>query len=216
MKILIIIAAFIAATLLAAYSFPVHAACVFADGKGHSDAQIELLKKASDRIESKFGSLRAEPIVYFFDQEDEYLMRQLNQYGSTLHLAYRSCLAIGPFGQNVDVVAHELMHAELRERTGFWNRTTKIPSWFDEGLAMQVDYRDQYKLDQHVKTAYVRELKTGRKFNQANSGNLTLTYGAVKSEVQAWPQMNSPKEVFALLEKVRQGSSFDSIWHSAE
>lgn len=216
MRIATILTSIILAVGIAGYSYPAAAACVFAGGGVKYDSHLKLLDQASIRIESKFGSMRSQPVVYFFESEDSYWPLRLNPYGSTSFLGYKTCVAIGPHGQNVDVIAHELMHAEIEERAGFFNRTIKIPVWFDEGLAMQVDYRDQYKLDKSIKTAYARELKTSRKFNQANNGNLTLTYGAVKSEVQAWPPVNSPMKIFGLLEKIRLGSSFDSIWENSE
>ena len=53
-------------------------------------------------------------------------------------------LVMGPDGANVDVIAHEWAHAELAERVGVLVRTYRIPTWLDEGLAMQVDYREGY------------------------------------------------------------------------
>lgn len=216
MRITIVIAVLVLAIGLAAYSYPAAAACLFADKNAQSDSQMKILKQASDRIESKFGSLRSRPIIYFFDQQDKYWPLRINPYGSTSFLGYRTCVAIGPLGQNTDVVAHELMHAEIEARAGYWNRTTKIPVWFDEGLAMQVDYRDRYNLEPNVKTAYVTELNSGREFFQANIDTLVLNYGAAKSEVQAWSSMRSPADVYGLLDRIKQGSSFESIWESAE
>lgn len=32
---------------------------------------------------------------------------------------------------SLDVTSHELMHAELAERLGYWARITRLPTWFD-------------------------------------------------------------------------------------
>jgi hypothetical protein len=47
----------------------------------------------------------------------------------------------------LDVTAHELMHAELAKRLGYWARITQLPTWFDEGVALQLDRRAQYLID---------------------------------------------------------------------
>ena len=125
-------------------------------------------------------------------------------------------LAIGQQGQNVDVVAHELMHAEIAERVGFWNRATKLPVWFDEGLAMQVDFRHRYNLKAPINTAYVKTLFSGREFFVADSNDLTQPYAAAKSEVNAWLSRNTSRSVYENLSELKHGASFDSIWQSTE
>ena len=37
--------------------------------------------------------------------------------------------------------------AELKQRVGWWKRTNAIPTWFDEGMAMYLDSRDDYSID---------------------------------------------------------------------
>lgn len=49
-------------------------------------------------------------------------------------------LYIGPRGLSVDLLAHGIAHAEIKERVGLaaW---PALPAWFDEGIATQVDWR---------------------------------------------------------------------------
>jgi len=216
MKKAIISTVFVITTGLAIYSYPASAACVVAQGNIQSDVHAKLLQKAQSRIESTFGSLRSQPTVYFFDQKKHFWPLKLNQFGSTSFLGYKTCVAIGPQGQNVDVVAHELMHAEIAERVGFWNRATKIPVWFDEGLAMQVDFRKRYDLQAPINTKYVTELFSGKEFFVADSIDLTRNYAAAKSEVNAWLLRNNSKHAYESLSKLKHGASFDSIWQITE
>ena len=58
-----------------------------------------------------------------------------------------SVVLIGPKGMNEDVIAHELVHAELASRLGVIKRQLKVPIWVDEGLAMQVDHRLDYNAE---------------------------------------------------------------------
>lgn len=53
-------------------------------------------------------------------------------------------IAVQPAGLNADILSHELCHAILHEKMGWYKHYFKIPAWFDEGLAMQVDYRENF------------------------------------------------------------------------
>ncbi|MGC1440713.1 MAG: hypothetical protein WA888_08900, partial [Burkholderiaceae bacterium] len=110
-----------------AYARPAAAACVFATNDEFSDQQIALLADARTRITETFGAPVSTPQVFFFNSSDSLWQLRQNSYGSTTFLGYKTCVSIGPKGQNVDVVAHELMHAEIEHRVGFWTRTMKLP-----------------------------------------------------------------------------------------
>ena len=148
----------------------------------------ELLSGGRARIEKMFGRPRAAPIVMFFRDPGAFWPLKLNAYGSTNFVGPRACIMVGPQGQDLDVVAHELMHAELFERVGYWRRFTQIPTWFDEGLAMQVDFRQRYDLPKapSVDTSYVRQLETVGDFFQSGDELLTRNYASAKAEVANW------------------------------
>ena len=57
---------------------------------------------------------------------------------------------------NIDIIAHELTHAELHTRLNM-KALKSIPTWFDEGLATQNDYREQYGLD-----AWIEQTDNGK------------------------------------------------------
>lgn len=193
-------------------AYPATAACIIATEGTHSSSQQTLLRNAKIRIQSKFGTPRSQPVVYFFDREKAHWPLQLNQFGSTSFLGYRTCVGIGPHGQNIDVVAHELMHAEIAYRAGFWGRLTQVPVWFDEGLAMQVDYRKRYDLRETVDTAFITKPGAASEFFVADTDALTRHYAAAKSEVSDWLSREPRKNVYAFLTQIRQGASFDSLW----
>jgi len=70
------------------------------------------------------------------------------QYGipstpaTVFYTPFRAIMVIGPDGINLDVLSHEMCHTELYHRLGWWRKEMRIPTWFDEGLAMQLDYRN--------------------------------------------------------------------------
>jgi len=114
----------------------------------------------------------AKPVLVFFSSSKGFLgpFRQINSYGNTQFVGGRACVMIGPNGQNVDVVAHEMAHAELFLRVGWLARWLQIPTWFDEGVAMQVDYRSRYDLpaEKIPNAGDVRALTTFSKFFSGN------------------------------------------------
>ena len=73
--------------------------------------QLQLTRDARALIDSTFGTPESKPILVFFDQPDGFGPFRLNAYGSTQFIGSRACVMVGPKGQNVDVLAHELMHA---------------------------------------------------------------------------------------------------------
>lgn len=156
---------------------------------------IELESQARERIKETFSAPRAQPIVVVFRDSQTFWPLKLNTYASAAFVGSRVCVFIGPQGQNIDVVAHELMHAELANRVGHWRRNFDIPAWFDEGVAMQVDLRARYNWsNQQGKSndsGYVRQFDSQGQFNDADDKQLTRNYAAAKAEVAQcyhyWP-----------------------------
>jgi len=212
MKKYLVLTLLVVAIVVAVYSYPAAAACIVASDSPFSAPNAELLQKAKARITSKFGPMRSQPTVYFFDQNDTLWSTRINPYGSTSFLGFKTCVAIGPYGQNIDVVAHELMHAEIEERAGSWRRAREIPIWFDEGLAMQVDYREKYNFQTPQRTDDVMRLNSAREFFSTDGDTLTYNYTAAKSHVEAWLLRNSGTDIFESLARIKNGTSFDSVW----
>ena len=187
--------------------------CAFASGNVHESPKYEqLIFDARERIKDTFGAPEANPMVLFFDQEDAFWPLKLNPYGSTSYLGKRSCVFVGPEGQNTDVTAHELMHAEIAHRIDFKRRGSEWPIWFDEGLAMQVDFRDAYALPDSNQSGFVTRLKTGGEFFGTDNQRLTMHYAAARKEVGQWVAFVSKDSVYAYLARVKSGESFESIY----
>lgn len=176
------------------------------------DRLFDLISKARARIENTFGAPRAKPIVVFFQDTQFFWPLKLNAYGSTSFIGNRVCVMVGPKGQNLDVVAHELMHAELFERVGYVRRFTEVPVWFDEGIAMQVDFRPRYELPkgEPIDTTYVRQLETAHQFFQPNDQQLTKNYAAAKAEVAHWLSEADVQSLYQRFERIRTGERFDA------
>ena len=202
---------------LAVNAYPGEAVCAVVSEKGEfSITQKQLLQEAKGRIEAKFGLMQSKPVIVFFEEQDSFWPLRLNEYGSASFLGSKTCVVIGPKGQNVDVIAHELMHAETEHRVGYWRRWLELPIWFDEGLAMQVDHRERYNLPKGMETSYVRKLNSVSDFAVSDGDLLTNHYASSKSEVALWVSKVGTDSVYDQLNSIKEGLSFDAVWLFSE
>lgn len=112
---------------------------------------ILLYQKSRLRIDSIFGATKAKPAILVGNTNEVMQLfghstnqKQQIQTGMTHLTPFGAYIILSPEGINVDVLSHELSHAELMERLGWKTRRQKVPIWFDEGLAMLVDKRFEY------------------------------------------------------------------------
>lgn len=175
------------------------------------DRYVRLTLESRERIANTFGEPKAKPILVYFSRPDGFGPFKLNAFGSTQFIGSRTCVMIGPEGQNIDVVAHELMHAEIHERAGFWNRFMKIPTWFDEGLAMQVDFRPKYLLaaeDAHA-IDEVRQLTSFSSFFNGGEKVVVSNYAKARVLVADWIAKVGKASVYQQLHQLRDGQSVE-------
>jgi hypothetical protein len=171
-----------------------------------------LLSGARARIEKTYGTPRAQPTIVFFQDSQKFWPLKLNSHGSTNFLGSRACVMVGPKGRNIDVIAHELMHAELFDRVGAWRKFTQIPAWFDEGIAMQVDFRSRYELPpgELANTTYVRRLESTNQFFNQSGQQLVKNYASAKAEVAVWLADVGAQSVYQRFEQIREGEMFSA------
>lgn len=188
------------------------AACALIDvmpaAAGVDDDSSLLTTAAQRRIQDTFGDPLARPTIVFWRESDLLRKLHLNAYASAHFIGNRACIFIGPHGRSVDVVAHELMHAEISERIGAWARMTQLPTWFDEGLAMQVDFREKYSLTRDASSAYIRNARYPSQFFVENDDELTRNYAAARVQVAEWVAIVGASSVYAQLARIRSGEPF--------
>jgi hypothetical protein len=230
--ILVSIAAIIVlGTATLAFAFPGGTACALIEFSGletlpdgtrlpssstnaERQAMLEIQAQAKTRITTMFGAPRAKPLVVFLNNPATVFTFKSNGYGSTFFVGPRVCVILGPEGTNIDVVAHELLHAELSERVGPWRRFREIPAWFDEGLAMQVDFRSRYNSSQAVDATELASLRTLRSMDQFYAGNdeaITQHYARSKQAVAQWLEKIGRSNLYSRLERIRAGESLNSV-----
>ena len=118
-------------------------------------------------------------------------------------------IVIGPSGLKRNVMAHEYGHAELAARTSTLLRTYLIPTWFDEGLAMQIDGRKGYSTRNLVR--YLKRPKLSkpqldhlgwsREFFRGGSQEI-LHYAFARCVVKRWLKAEGPTQPLDLINKV--------------
>ena len=176
----------------------------------HSEELLHIISSALQRIDEVYGSPDSKPRVLITSSAEVALSWGANETASMHRAPWGSCIVVGPKGQNVDVIAHEWLHAEIQHRVGFWRFFREIPVWFDEGAALTLDYREPF-LPQNIDLSAdsinaVRHLTKGRDFF---SGNLRENYQAARMAVI--PLIRT-ETFFDDLERISKGERFDSVF----
>lgn len=167
-----------------------------------SDELLSNINLAKSRINNTFGKMKSSPKVIITVTENEAVSFGSNPYGITNLSILGQCIVLGPEGQNIDVIAHEYMHAEVHHRVGWLNYSLNVPIWFMEGLATLVDFR--YLLEDIDLTQSEIDSVKNKMFNH-------LDYKHYQAARVLAIDVNKPK-LYENLEKLKQGQNIDSIF----
>jgi hypothetical protein len=174
------------------------------------------IASARSRIESKFGPLSAVPrIILARSQEDAAAFGVPPAApGTPYALPWGSYIALAPDGQNVDVVAHELVHAEIAERVGYTVYCFGLPAWFNEGMAMQVDLRKQ-KIWRYIEDGVaLPPVSTLESRGDFYTGDQALHYAAAQVEGASWLAAgDGGGDLYGFLDVLAGGADFEESYH---
>lgn len=154
--------------------------------------------------------MKSNPKIIYTDNSDEIFKYSNNEYGSTHFGIKNSYITIGPQGANVDVIAHEMVHAEIFHRIGLF-RKLFLPIWFDEGVAMQVDYREEYV--NPISPISLKDLEE-LEFFKGDDNILTLKYASAKLEISNWMKKLGPRNLFNFLENYKSNGEFRKLYQN--
>ena len=194
----------------------------------HKDATIDpadalrIIGEARERVTAFYGELRSAPAIIICD--DEAMLKKLGgdrvAVTTALFKVFTHISVSAEFA-NVDVIAHELTHAEthlrlLRGRIG----STRVPTWFDEGVAMQNDYREGYGkavwIDATDNGRYLPALEdfdTFAEFFDGTDDDAKRRYLISKYELEAWLDRHSIAELRSVLDSINKGASFSDVYY---
>jgi hypothetical protein len=161
--------------------------------------------KARSRVEETFGKLISSPKIVI-TQNASGAQNLGSNDTATAHLSIiGECLVFGPQGNNIDVFAHELVHAEVHHRLGWFSQITSMPVWFNEGIALVVDHRPPYLPENiYITNKEIEEVKSKKYGYQFFDGSAHKNYQSARMAVA---KVN-PKSLYLKLEDIRNGKSF--------
>jgi hypothetical protein len=207
----------LASSLVACSGFEEIAPKVWVDPQLSAADRLELLRLleiARGKIANFYGTCAARPIIIVGSDVARLARFGGHAYAITHYSLWGSSMVIGPDGQNEDVISHELAHPEMFERIGWWQTLTQMPTWFDEGLAMQFDHRPTYgeaayaALAARHGRAPLDRLATGAGFFDADAVD---HYVQARHDVAERVIRVGPAGVRALLEELRRGRPFHDL-----
>jgi hypothetical protein len=196
---------------------------------------------ARDRIQRFWGNRRGRAVLIYCPQQADYEQYCVGGEGVGCSIGTpwgASYLILGPEGNNADVIAHELCHDELFARLGWWRVKRQIPQWFNEGLALMVDYRfsspavwEKPDSTQSSTSAFgdddmmpfarrpmikLADLETTRDFFGGDYGDVMLAYQTAADEVSRWLAVVGRAGVPALTNAVANGGDFGDAYRQLE
>ena len=116
------------------------------------------------------------------------------------------------------ILAHEITHAELRSRLSAEAQKT-IPTWFDEGLALQNDYRERYseaqwsvQTDNGENAVALEDMDTPAEFYAGETEDRRFRYLNAKHELDVWMTAHGQRGLLELLDRLYGGAGFTTAY----
>ncbi|QJD81356.1 hypothetical protein HH216_12810 [Spirosoma rhododendri] len=195
-------------------------------------------RAAQARISRFWGGQQGRAVLIYCPSQTDYARYCAGGEGAGCSLGTPwgdAYLVLGPEGNNVDVIAHELCHDELFSRLGWWSVKRQIPQWFNEGLALLVDYRfsspDVWERPDSTASPVdtprmgpfgfrpmipLTDLVTTSDFFGGDYGHVMMAYQTAADEVARWLRRVGQPGLLALTRSVANGESFDQAYQRLE
>ncbi len=194
---------------------------------GDVDTVYDTVRRGRERVRTFYGELTAEPTLIITESE-----RKLKRLGGGHDIMTFAVGRVFSYASidvdlfDVDSVAHELGHAETHRRL-YEGRVTfgrGVPPWFDEGIALQMDYNPRYSWEALMRCTEnmtrlpdFSRISTERGFYDSNEETLFYNYVVSKFEVGRWLLENGDVEgLLKLLEKLNRGGDFYELYEMPE
>ena len=177
--------------------------------KNNHQEILSIISAGKARITETYGAMTSAPKIVIPMSISEASKLAINSIGQTHFTPISQCVVLGPEGQNIDVAAHELLHAEVIHRVGWINYTFSIPIWFGEGIATIVDHRE-HLLVENISLTKDKVMKVQTKgFDFFADGNIYENYLAARLAVDSIDRASLYKK----LAKIREGEKFHDVYN---
>jgi len=183
---------------------------------------VNLIEEAKVRVSDFFGELESSPMIIICD--DKKTIAKLggdHDTKTTAIFKVYSFISLSSEFLSVDVIAHELTHAETHFRIysgRIWSQGL-IPVWFDEGVAVQNDYREMYNeaawndvTDIGNNVISLSDIDTAEEFYAGEAEERRYRYIVSRHEVNRWIENNGLDALLNLLDKVSRGDDFNNLY----
>jgi hypothetical protein len=152
---------------------------------------LDTWRYARDRIQRRFGEFAPNPVlVVTMHQPTAARYGLIGSPGIAYALPWQHYIVVRWKEDFVDLLAHELMHAQVRRLVGYPSYLFDMPTWLDEGIAMQVDDRARYGVDlasfAQNEIERVTSLDTAEQFWGGGDEQTVSNYRAAKAAVAIW------------------------------
>ena len=192
---------------------------------GSRDEITHLIDEAKSRVKVFYGSLTCPDRTAIIICDDEKLLAKLGGDHDTHHLSTlfpvkRSYVSVSTEYLTVDVLAHELTHAEMFERLS-GKAFRRVPTWFNEGIALQNDCREQYgpeawaeQTDNGKKIVAHEDMDTAAEFYSGTKEDRRFRYLNAKHDVAQWLEKHGLQGFMALIDSLNGGEDFSAAYGS--
>ncbi len=198
---------------------------VYLDKNYSGDYQViqELLEEATERVTNFWGTLESKPVIILSESNDK--LKRLGYSASPFTSMYlfhgaRTYMIFSTNDMDVDLLAHEMTHAELYGRAykDKWYNSSLIPIWFNEGVAMQNDYRDKYNDSAWEKVTnngtIVKSLNAIASIQNFYTDDSKVNYIISRHELHDWISKNGMAALIDLIQRVNKGEEFHELYDS--
>ena len=187
---------------------------------------LTIINNSKNRVENLCGSVEADPVFVICNSHEDYTNFGMYKVdGLTVIYPFETFVIISPDGINENVISHEICHAELYERIGFFD-DDEIPLWFHEGLASLVSHNQPNSFD-GFKKIWNKRSKNGRvkiDLNEISSYDgfygspaiLDLPYWRAALEVSRWYEISGKESLLELVTSIKSNKDFESSYNMVE
>ena len=184
---------------------------------GNRDEISDLIHEAKKRDTAFFGSLTCPDHTVIIICDDEKLLAKLGGDHDTMMVSFpvkKSYISVSREYLTVDVLAHELTHAELYERLS-GEAYRRLPTWFHEGIALQNDYREQYRPEAWAEQTdngriivTHEDMDTAAEFYSGTKEDRRFRYLNAKHDVSEWLEDHGLQGFLDMIDALNDGEDF--------
>ncbi|MDO5558541.1 MAG: hypothetical protein Q4F95_02980 [Oscillospiraceae bacterium] len=193
------------------------------DYTGDKQEALDIIDEAHSRVSDYFGVTKSSPVIIITDNQKKIIRLGGDHDTMIVMLGGVKCYtSISSKWLTTDIIAHELTHAETHERTdsGKFLSRSELPVWFDEGLALQNDYRERYDYLSHIdefpeemiSSTDLNKLAKSEYFYASDDTQRYYNYLDSKEEVKKILSDYDSQSICELLEKIKNGDRPDEIF----